>query len=68
MRDHRGFVGEGFVNAAGWAGVDEDLGDFDEGIGIDAEGKHLARATWTLVAEAEVEHREVDSVLNNEWV
>ena len=41
VSDHGGFMGEGFVDGAGCAGVDEYLGDFDEGVGIDAEGEQL---------------------------
>ena len=68
VRDDGGFVGEGFVDGAGSSGVDEYLGHFDEGVGIDTEGQHLTGAARTLVAKAKVEHGEVTAILDDERV
>ena len=66
--DDGGFVSEGFVDAAGGSGVDEDFGDFGEGVGIGAESEEFAGAAWTLVVEAKVEHGEVAAVLHDEGI
>jgi len=65
MVDDGWFVGEGLVDGAGCAGVDEDVGDFGEVERVVAEGEHLAGAAGALIAEAEVEHGVLAAVFDD---
>lgn len=59
---------KGFVDAAWRADVNEDLGNFDEGDGINTKREEFAGSAGTLISEAEVEHRIITAVLHDEWV
>jgi len=61
-------VGEGFVDGAWSARVDEDLRNLDEGVGSGTEGEHLASAAGALIAEAIVEHGVTATVLHDEGI
>ena len=61
-------MGEGFVDGAGCASVDEDFGDFGEVGGVIAESQHFAGAAGALVAVAEIEHRVLIAVADDKGI
>src|SRR5580658_1448638 len=54
--DERRLVGEGLINGAGWADINENFGHLREVVGIFAKGKEFARAARPSGGESEVEH------------